>query len=95
MHKNRNLDFLRNRENWTLTLSSLQFREGQIGIEELEVQRMMRCDAVKTIKFYQLVEWDKVFDKRMDVIIEFPQINVDSLYDSFEKYFQCLHNIRC
>ena len=30
MHKNRNLDFLRNRENWTLTLSSPQFREDQI-----------------------------------------------------------------
>jgi hypothetical protein len=30
MHKNRNLDFLRNRENWTLTLSSLQFKEDQI-----------------------------------------------------------------
>jgi hypothetical protein len=51
----------------------------------------MGRDAVKTIKFYQLVEWDKVFDKRMNVIIEFPQINVDASYDPVEKFFQCLH----
>jgi len=64
-------------------------------MQELEVQRMLGRDAVETIKFYQLVEWDKVFDKRMNIIIEFPQINVDASYDPVEKFFQSLHSIRC
>jgi hypothetical protein len=63
-------------------------------MQELKIQRMMRRDAVKAIKFYQLVQRDKIFDKWMNVIVEFPQINVDASYDPVEKFLQCLHNIR-
>jgi hypothetical protein len=69
-----------------------QFIQG-ILVPELKVQRMMRRDAVKGVKFYQLIEWDKIFDKWMNVTIEFPQINVDASYDPIEKFFQGLHNI--
>ena len=62
---------------------------------KLKIEGMMGGDPVEGIKFYELIEWDKVFDKRMNVIIEFPQINVDASYDPVEKFFQCFHNIRC
>ena len=62
---------------------------------ELKIQRMMGRDAVEGIKFYQLIEWNKVFDKRPNIELEFPQIDVDALDDPVEKCFQCFHNFPC
>ena len=60
---------------------------------ELKIQRMVRCDAIKGIKFFQLVERDEVFYKRMHVVREFPQIDIDALDDPVKKFYQCFHNI--
>jgi hypothetical protein len=62
---------------------------------KLKIEGMMGGNPVEGIKFYELIEWDKVFDKGLNIEREFPQIDVDALDDPVEKFGQCFHSFPC
>jgi hypothetical protein len=59
---------------------------------ELKVERMVGRDTVKRIEFDHLVQGNQSLDEGGDIVIEFPQIDVDSLNNSVQQLGQFFHN---
>jgi hypothetical protein len=48
---------------------------------EFKVERMVGRDTVKCIEFDHLVQGNEIFDEGGDIVIEFTQVDIDSLHD--------------
>ena len=59
---------------------------------EYKVKWMVGSDTIKGVKFDHLIQWNQIFDKRTYVVIKFTQVDIDSLNNPVQKFFQLFHN---
>jgi hypothetical protein len=64
---------------------------GQIGMGEMEIQRMMRGDAIESVEFGQLSEGKGILDVRCQIEVQFSEIDGDPLGDSCNEVFNLFH----
>jgi hypothetical protein len=65
---------------------------GQTGLPEYKIKRMVGGNAVESIEFDHLVQWNQIFEKRTYIVIKFTQIDIDSLNNPVQQFFQFFHD---
>jgi hypothetical protein len=65
---------------------------GQTGMPEYKVKGMVGGNTVKGIEFDHLIQWNQIFDKRTCVVIQFTQVDIVSLNNPVQEFFQFFHD---
>ena len=64
---------------------------GQTGMPEFKARRMVGRDAVNCIKLDHLVQGNQISDEGGDIVVEFPQIDIDPLHDPVQEFLKFFH----
>jgi len=64
---------------------------GQAGMSEHKIKGMVGGNAVEGIEFDHLIQWNQILDKGTDVVLKFTQIDINSLNNPAQQFFQFFH----
>jgi hypothetical protein len=59
----------------------------EVGMFKYQIQGMVRRDAVEGIKFGHLFGWNELVDHRIDIELQFPEVDVRTLDDPIIELF--------
>jgi hypothetical protein len=85
-----NIAFIKNGISYTAF--SQKIAACQAGMPELKVKCLVGGNAVEGIEFDHLIQWNQTFDKRTYVVIKFTQVDIDSLNNPVQQFFQFFHD---
>jgi len=72
---------------------SQKITSGQTGMNKVKIEGMMGCYSVKRIKFDQLTQGNGVSDIGLNIKIQLPEVNGNSLGDAVDQMFDLLHGL--